>query len=260
MEKLVVVPQVVIYKNIFEDSKSLIELLEENDPQSLFGEWRPWYEQGLRKEVLFNNEAPLDTEKRKKESEILNKISAIVDFIQKDYFNDYSGDKGIWPDYIKDWSILNNPTDNKYIDYFKYTLARAGKLKKDDIMMYYHVDEFRIPGHYKKRRNVATINFYLNNEYSGGEICMYDSLSKRSFMYKPNPGDVVIMPSTSPFYHAVKTYADADRYFLRTFIEYPVNETEEGSYDWEELKRQEEEFVKNDLQLIKISSNEIVVN
>jgi predicted 2-oxoglutarate/Fe(II)-dependent dioxygenase YbiX len=138
-------------------------------------------------------------------------------------------------------------------------LARAGKLKKDDLMMYYHVDEFRIPGQYKKRRNVVTINFYLNNDYTDGDICMYDSISKKSFRYKPGPGDVVIMPSTSPFYHAVRTYAEADRYFLRTFIEYPVNETEEGSYDWEKLKEEEDKFIKNDLQLIHVSSNDIIV-
>lgn len=259
MEKLVVAPQIVIYKNIFKDSKELISLLEENDPQSLFGEWRPWYEQGMRKEVLFDDSIPLNTEKRKQESEILSTISDIVDFIQKDYFDEYSGSKGIWPDYIKDWSLLQKPLAKKYIDYFKYTLAKAHKLKKNELMMYYHVDEFRIPGQYKKRRNVVTINFYLNDEYSDGEICMYDSISKQSFRYKPRPGDVVIMPSTSPFYHAVRTYANADRYFLRTFIEYPVNETDEGSYNWEELKKQEEDFVKNDLQLIHISSNDIVI-
>ena len=218
MEKIIVAPQIVIYKNIFKDSKFLISLLEENDSNSIFGEWRPWYEQGMRKNVLLDEGISLDTEKRKLELHILNKISDIVDYIQIDYFNMYKGNNGIWPEYIKDWDILDAPLEKKYIDYFKYTLDKSNNIKDDTLAMDYHVDEFVIPGTYKKTRSVVTINFYLNNNYAGGEICMYDSISKKSFKYKPNPGDVVIMPSTYPFYHAVKSYSKADRYFLRTFI------------------------------------------
>jgi hypothetical protein len=103
------------------------------------------------------------------------------------------------------------------------------------------------------------MNYYLNDNYSGGEICAYDSISDKSYQYKPKPGDVVVMPSTAPFYHAVKSFDEADRYFLRTFIDYPVNETSEDQYNWDEVQTKEEEFIKNNMQRTKVKVVENVV-
>ena len=56
IEKLVVAPQIVIYKNIFKYSKELIDLLENDNMDSLFSPWREWYEQGYRKNVEYIND------------------------------------------------------------------------------------------------------------------------------------------------------------------------------------------------------------
>ena len=261
VEKIIVAPQIVIYRNIFKNSKQLIDLLRVDSDESLFDKWRDWYEQGYRKGIVFDrlNTDLAKTEVSSLEVKYMLEVANIFDFIVKDYFEMYGGDKGIWPDYITDWDIFKQQRNSFYIDYFRYSLDCKVDSKNDELLMFYHVDEFRIPGQFKKKRNVATLNFYLNEEYTGGQICVYDSVSDKSYQYKPKEGDVVIMPSTSPFYHAVKAYDKADRYFLRTFIEYPVHETDENNYNWEELKKQEDEFIKNNMQWIKISAAENIV-
>jgi hypothetical protein len=266
IKKIVIAPQIVVYKNIFKNSQNIIDLVENDHPDSLFTDWRDWYEQGTRKDVLFNkfnNIKEEDSERVKIEKQYLKEVCDIADFINKDYFGEFKGDRGIWPEFIKDWEVIKDTEDSYYIDYFKYSLAKnlenTSNLNRN-LMMHYHVDEFPIPGQFKKRRHVITINYYLNDEYTGGEICAYDSISNKSYQYKPKPGDVVVMPSTAPFYHGVKNFDKNDRYFLRTFIDYPVNETSEDQYNWDELKIKEEEFIKNNMQHTKVSVVEDVVD
>jgi 2OG-Fe(II) oxygenase superfamily len=262
IEKVIVAPQIVIYKNIFKHSKSLIGLLEEDTEHSKFSKWKEWYGQGIRKDVPYSYYSDVDDlspEQLKKEKFFMDDISNCLEFIYKDYFNDFKANNGIWPDYINDWSAFDKYPGTKYIDYFKYTVHTSLDLDKDQIMMPYHVDEFIIPGQFKESRDVATINFYLNDEYEGGEICMYDSLSNKSYQYKPRPGDAVIMPSTYPFYHAVKSYRNHSRYFLRSFFSYSIKNIPGEMLDWDSIKKKEEEYVKNDLQLIKVTPIENLV-
>jgi hypothetical protein len=91
---------------------------------------------------------------------------------------------------------------------------------------------------------------------------VYDDVSKKSYKYKPMPGDAVIMPSTEPFYHGVKQYFNSNRYFARTFLDYvsDKNIAWESKYIVEpDAVMTESEYVGNDLQIIKISTNEITV-
>lgn len=271
VKKIVVAPQIVIYRNIFKDNEQLINLLKDDNDHSIFSPWREWYEQGYRRGVLFQKNTLVedsDHDVVKSEKTYMNDICNIVEFIKKDYFEQFRKDLGIWPSFIEDWNKLEEPEDEFYIDYFRYDSTKIIDRPKDYLLMEYHIDEFPIANEKKLRRHVATINFYLNNDYDGGEICAYDSVSNKSYQYKPMPGDVVIMPSTEPFYHAVKQYFNADRYFLRAFIDYQVDPGSEwtekyklGSSDmFDSIKKDEDEFVKNDLQIISISSLEDVVD
>lgn len=255
-EKVVVAPQIVIYKNIFKHSKELIELLETDHADSLFSKWDNWYEQGYRKHAVLNSSLNNDSDYAKKENDYLLEISKIIDLVNKDYFEDFGKDNGMWPTFIKDWSIVSGSKDNIAIDYFKYDIEKIGKRPKDILMMEYHVDDFLLDLSTQFLRHVTTINLYLNDEYSGGEICAYDAISNKSYMYKPAPGDIVVMPSTEPFYHAVKVFEDANRYFLRVFVDYPVS----GDSNIKEFNQKYEDYVKQDLQMIKISAVEEVIN
>jgi hypothetical protein len=263
MDKLIVAPQIVVYKNIFKNSKELIESLEVDKEDSLFDGWRQWYQQGFRKDVVFDlNKKYQDTE----ESSYLKDVCNIVNFIRKDYFDDFEKDKGVWPTFINNWEDLKKSQDVFYLDYFRY-VKEQNHYSDKNLLMEYHVDEFPVVNEAKTRRHVLTINFYLNNEYSGGEISAYDSISNKSYTYKPQPGDAVVMPSTEPFYHAVKGFEGADRYFLRSFIDYRMDSEEEWVSKYrlnhagkdKEVQQHEDDYVSNDLQIITVSSAEEVI-
>lgn len=261
MEKIIVAPQIVIYKGIFEHSQGLIDTLNDNKALSFFSDWRPWYDQGIRKEAsLTDTIYDLNSVDPQliNEHKYLKEIMDIVYFIQNDYFDQFEKDKGIWPAYIQEWDKLRSKRKLLYIDFFKYDVAKIESNNRNDVLMDYHVDEFLMPSEKKSKRHVITINLYLNDEYSGGEICAYDSISKKIYSFKPSPGDIIVMPSTEPFYHAVNNIFGSDRYFLRTFIDYQTEQkleyTEEDlatMFDGMDIK--EQEYVNNHMQSIKLS-------
>lgn len=264
IDKIIIAPQIVVYKNIFKNSNELVNTLASDNPGSTFSNWRKWYEQGYRKEADLYQTTKIelnDSEIIKKEKTFLKEIQGIIELIQKDYFDSFRD--GIWPDFIKDWNKLKEKKNLLYIDYFKYDIEKIGV--REDLMMDYHVDEFLSVNETKTKRHVITINLYLNDDYDGGEICAYDSISDKSYKYKPRPGDIVVMPSTEPFYHAVKSFSNADRYFLRTFIDYeieaPIEQKKENN-KVDGMNEEEQEYVKNDSQILNkiIAGSEIEVN
>jgi hypothetical protein len=263
IEKIVVAPQIVIYKNLFKNSNALMESLKTYTPESCFLDWKDWYGQGQRRFSDFNRNYTYNNG----EQEYLLEICDAFEFIKKDYFEQFGDEKGIWPSFIKDWSKVKEQKPEYEIDYFKYDLESVSKIKQE-LLMQYHVDEFPMISDFKTRRHVITVNFYLNDEYDGGEICAYDSISNKSYRYKPGIGDAVVMPSTEPFYHAVKCFEGADRYFLRIFVDYKrdpdehwvANYSLQGDNPITEIENVESEYIKKDLQTIKISSQEVNVN
>jgi hypothetical protein len=267
IKKIVIAPQIVVYRNIFKSSQEMIDLFEEDSLESILDPWRDWYQQGKRKGMSFDGDLDLKlkTDRSIKEKKYLKEIYDITNFINKDYFFDFKNN-GIWPDFILDWDKMNSIGKSIYIDYFKYEYKKEKLFKKTekDLMMEYHIDELPLPNEVKLKRHVATINFYLNNNYSGGDICVYDDVSKKNYRYKPMAGDAVIMPSTEPFYHGVKQYFNADRYFARTFLDY----VSDKNIPWKSkyfldknnnFAMLESDYVDQNLQIIKIDTNEIII-
>lgn len=259
MNKLIVAPQIVVYKNIFKHNERLIKYLNNI-------KWENWFNHGERSKSFYSKS---NTYKDEEEVFLMENISSLFEYIKKDYMNDFKKEKGIWPEWIKDWDALEKDNDIYIIDYFKYDGEKVLEnmdIKPNGNMMGYHVDEFPIPGIIKPEKNVVTINFYLNDDYEGGEICAYDSVSNKSYKYKPKAGDAVVMPSTIPFYHAVKTFTGNERLFFRIFIDYKfdLNKDMKYSNDDDVIRNhtgtnQEEEYRKNSLQFIDIDIEEIEV-
>lgn len=256
-KKNIVAPQISIYKNIFDGSKDLIDLIN-NENKSLFKEWRKWYSQGSRKGISsYSYKENIDNDDLKnKEIKLLNEYLEIIKFIRNDYFLDFNKDNGIWPEFIEDWDhLIKNPSSYS-IDVFKYDCI-SDKDKGEGLMLEYHVDEFELSSEDPIFRNVCTLNLYLNDDYDGGEICMYSSVTEKAYKYKPNAGDIVIMPSTYPFYHGVKKFYNSDRYFMRSFFSYLAKPS--SGHDIRN-KIKEDQFIKDHLQTIKILQDEIEIN
>ena len=253
IEKIIVAPQIVVYKNLFKDSVELLNIIN-GDKKSLWPQWEPWYEQGENINQLFRrNEFEVlktDSEDVVKEKLLLQKICQVYDFIQKDYLNLYAEDQGIWPTYIKQWDKVWEKLDPIHINIYKYSDELCGTTTEDGLMLEYHVDE--MPDvHEAPRHQVVTITFYLNDNYQGGEICFYSEAENKAYKYKPRPGDVTVFPSGAPFYHAVENFSGADRYFMRIFIPYSADGDKEWLeknvfYDYDFMKQEEkkiDEFV-----------------
>lgn len=260
-EKIIVAPQILIYKNIFKQSEELIKASSSND--SIFGPWNYWFEQGYRKGIddeyypVIND---LDSKEVIKEKTIIQDFINVVKIIRSDYFSDYNRHNSIWPDFVTNWDEMTVEPEGYDIDIFKWSHEKmsSSNFNIGDIMMPYHVDDWDRQEDFAYKKNIVTINVYLNNDYEGGEICAYDLNTNKSYIYKPSAGDAVVMPSHSPFYHAVKYFNKADRYFIRTFFKYDYK----GSgliKSKEDMFLNTKKYVDEDLQTLSVAAEEIRV-
>lgn len=255
MEKIVIAPQIVVYKNILKDVSAIIDMIDSGNEV----QWEKWYENGSRSSLDFNRASGEDSSPAKD-------ICDAFDYVAKDYIEEFSGENGIWPSFIKNWESTNLNKDYYQIDFFKYNHLMFKNMKwESDLLMGYHVDEFDVDGVFKQHKNIVTINFYLNDNYEGGEICAYNKDLDISYRYKPMAGDAVVMPSSSPFFHAVKPFYSNDRYFLRLFVTYDQGEDAVNNYG--EFYSQEhhvghegeKDFIDKDFQFLKVNVKEIEV-
>jgi hypothetical protein len=233
--KIVVAPQIVIYKEILNNCKDFIDIVDSSSrEESLWGEWNDWYDQGKYMSQEFKiSELDIkldDKENIKKEKSFLQDLFKIYHFIKDDYLNEYSDEKGNWPSYITRWDKIKKSGDYKVgLDIYKYNMSYKDKADiPNELMLQYHVDEMPEGAHEKYDHKAITITIYPNDDYDGGEICFYDEVSNKAYKYKPKAGDITVFPSAAPFYHGVMPFAGADRYFLRIFISYSL----EGDEDW----------------------------
>jgi hypothetical protein len=260
-KKVTVAPQIVIYKDLFKQSNSLIECA--NSDNSIFGTWDQWFSQGYRKGIdgeYYPNILDTDSDEVIKEKKIIQNFIETVRFIRKDYFSDYNKENSIWPKFVYDWNKMLIEPEGYDIDIFKWSDSKISvtKFNMGEIMMPYHVDDWDREEDFAYLKNIVTINIYLNNDYEGGEICAYDLNTNKSYVYKPSAGDAVVMPSHSPFYHAVKYFKGADRYFIRTFFKYDYKGA--GIHkDKEELFLDTKKYVDQDLQTLSVSAEEVRV-
>lgn len=68
------------------------------------------------------------------------------------------------------------------------------------------------------REYLITLNVYLNSGFGGGSINFYEDFdeSTKFYSHSPNPGDIVLFPST--YVHAVEKITGCDRYNINTLL------------------------------------------
>jgi hypothetical protein len=260
IEKIIISPQIVVYKNILKNSQVVVDFLNSDDKKIVNNSWQDWYDNGWRFSVNFD-----EIEKSElPEYSYLKEMCDAFDYISKDYMLEYSKENGIWPSFIKDWNNVN--LNNHNIDFFRYKLDHSRDRNWDsDFLMNYHVDEFDVDGVFKSQKNIVTVNFYLNDNYDGGEICAYNKDLNLSYRYKPVAGDAVVMPSASPFFHAVKPFYLTDRYFSRIFINYN-DSLVDSSVDSDFFSKEhsvgnpyEKKFIDEGFQFLNVNIEEVEV-
>lgn len=226
MEKQIIYPRVVVYKNLLPESSKYVDLLkysETQEPKYQFLKWDDWYGFGDFMNIGMPNEEEIedlvpnsDDEYELRQIEFIKKMSSVFFSVTKDYIEEYNIELPNWvPGGL---SICKyNPTDHG-IDY----------------AMFYHTD-YRIGDSEKPGNKFAiTCTIYLNDDYDGGGLKFLRDDNGDIIDYKPEAGDIVVFPSGDPitgashYYHGVDRISNGNKYFIRCFWMYNY----EGSEEW----------------------------
>ena len=226
MEKEIIYPRVVVYKNLLPEANKYVDLLkysETQDPKYHFLKWDDWYgfgdfmNIGMPDKDLIN-ELNNETEDEYEINQInfIKKMSEVFFDVTEDYIKEYEISLPNWK--AGGLSICKyNPTQDD-IDY----------------AMFYHTD-YRLGDQEKPGDKFAiTCTIYLNDDYEGGGLKFLRDDNGDIINYKPKAGDIVVFPSGDPitgashYYHGVDRIDNGNKYFIRCFWMY----TYEGSEDW----------------------------
>ena len=252
---------ILIYKNYLKESDKIFDILKDTEsliePFYLFNPWSPWQATWYGSAMTINGSYwnDLPTKNEKEDIKITDQryffesvYNAYINVL-KDYVES-NKEKNIWPNFIKNWDI-EQWTDWKMsgISCLKYDPQKSNHDPKNgiyDLPMNFHTDtnqeDLDSPGD----KMVITVTMYLNDDYKGGEISLYDAPDDLVYNYKPKSGDITVFPSFHPYYHGVLPFDDAPRYLLRMFLsyEYPgsdswfQNEEKYGKEKWLEMEKQ----------------------
>lgn len=235
-------PRIFIFKSAIKNCENIINYYNKNS------EWRDWYTFGEMTNIT--NHDPNEYKDFPSESDWKNSLKE----------NDYCVE--IKKHFYNVTKIYFNEINNlpKNIKFSNFSIAKyfpnAGV--SDNMAMHYHTDfqqeRFRIP-EYKFH---TTCLFYLNDNYEGGEISfrvLNKDQTEIDFQidYKPSSGDIVVFPSTPPFYHGVKKTLSGNKYIIRT---YWLNLKKEDDYWIQGVKKYGEQEWNEKQNLIAKKINE----
>jgi hypothetical protein len=241
-------PNVVVYRNMLSDPEKAYEVMNKSESSSegkyYFNKWDPWSIFGTYSQAKFGSE--LDSAEK---NETFNEEKSLDDEVSLAY------DRAI-SHYVKKYNI-QLPEDAGFSgrSYCKY-FNKIDDLKNNMTMQYhtdYIISERDMPG----RKFNITCTFYVNDNYNGGDIEFW--INGDVVNHKPKAGDLVVFPSTAPYYHGVKTIPDGNKFFVRNFVmvdydgspEWLANQKKFGAYKWSKMEweRIEEENKANMLYI-----------
>jgi hypothetical protein len=215
--------------NFSEEVKVFKDLLSKMD-ESSWGKWGP-----------FGNYAKLETEAFHGNPKNLYSKGLSLDQINKEFTDRYTElFKKASLDYINKYKI------DKELSYINNSLCKYNpkKVKSTNLIMGFHTDFKQEQKDSPGIKHFLTVNFYLNDNYKGGDILFLTDNTDNYIRYKPVEGDMIIFPSTPPYYHAVRTLDEGQKYFVRSF--WYLNH--EGSKSWhaERLNYSDEDWKKKE--------------
>jgi hypothetical protein len=230
------IPGVILYRNMLTDPEKAYEVMMQSESSSegkyFFQEWTPWAQYGTYTQAKQENfwESSIRNEIFDAEKKLYDEIAISYDRAISHYFMHtkieipegarYSG---------QSWCKYFNKID---------TL-------KNNMTMQYHTDYIISQRDMPGEKFHTTCTFYINDNYNGGDIEFY--VDGKFVNHKPKAGDLMIFPSGEPYYHGVKTIPDGNKFFIRNFVMFDYDGSEEwiknqkryGAYKWaqKELER-----------------------
>lgn len=273
MNKYQVMPQVVIYRDMFDkdELKRFYDLMDlyENDtshfeitheelstrgdnhgvlPQekediSPLNEWVPWHTFG--KKTFFNfkqKPAHIEDENIEFLYNFRQKLYDTFAVVFKDYIDEWS-DSGYWPDYIDNWKLNEQGATRMHysvIEILKHDIHPEKKLA-----ITFHTDAHKHRVGQPRAQQIITITIYVNDDYEGGDVEFLNEIDEvpKVITYKPGVGDVTVFPSGIPYWHSAKAVTGGNKkLFVRVFAQWDYP----GSKEWADgiAKHGEEEWLK----------------
>ena len=97
--------------------------------------------------------------------------------------------------------------------------------------MQYHTDYIHSQRDMPGPKFFITCTMYINDDYEGGDIEFF--IDGNLINHKPKAGDILVFPSTQPYYHGVKFIGGGNKHFVRNF----VMRDYEGNPEWLEQQK-----------------------
>ena len=219
-----------VYQNMFSNLDQMLydfKNINTDDEKNSIGPWKPWYTFGRQRQIM--------NIKQQANQDELFKYVEESDIILKNVTNHYMNYYNMDQENI----IIDN---GSLCEYFPF----MNKENENIMAMVYHSDFQQEKAGRPGPFHYVTCNMYLNDDYQDGQICF--SVNEDTFEYKPKAGDIVVFPSTPPYYHGVRSNLNSEKYFFRTFIiknldaskNWLDNQKKYGIEIWEEMERERE--------------------
>ena len=273
MNKYQVMPQVVIYRDMFnkEDLRRFYDLMDfyENDTSefeivheedstrgdnhgvlpieernaSPINKWVPWHTFG--KKTFFNfKHRPnvIEDENIKFLYDFREKLYSVFKIVFDDYINEWSK-SGYWPDYIDNWE-LNSPNSTR-MHYSVIEVLKHDIHPEKNLAITFHTDAHKHRVGQPRAQQIITITIYINDDYEGGDVEFLNEIDEvpKVITYKPGAGDVTVFPSGIPYWHSAKAVTSGNKkVFVRVFAQWDYP----GSKEWADgiAENGEEEWLK----------------
>jgi hypothetical protein len=251
LEYVELYPKVDVYRNVLKDPQQLYDVMKDSE-RNANGEfylktWDPWAHFGTYTQHKGSHEITPEMEQLDK----FKAEKAFVDEVEAAY-------AAVIADYVERHNV-EMPEGWRFsgCSFSKYN--PQVDVLKNKMTMQYHTDFIISQRDMPGTKFFLTCTMYINDDYEGGDIEFYIDGDGTIINHKPKAGDILVFPSTDPYFHGVKVINEAEKFFVRNFVVYDYDGSEEwlanqkrfGAYAWskKELERIEEEDKKNMIYL-----------
>lgn len=245
LEHIEIYPNVYVYRNVLKDPQKMYEIMKESELDGngkyVLNTWDPWAHFGTYTQVKDSSQfdqSLINTERFIREKEFTQEVQAAYDKVILDYV-EKTGTQ-----LPESWRF----SGCSYSKYFDQIDTLSNKMT-----MQYHTDHITSQKDMPGEKFFITCTMYINDDYDGGDIEFF--VNGDLINHKPQAGDILVFPSTEPYYHGVKTIYNGEKFFVRNFVMYTFPGTKEwldnqlkfGAYRWakKEFERIEYEDPRN---------------
>ena len=245
-EVIELMPKVFVYRNAMPDIKNLHSIMKDSEENSngkyYLKTWDKWAHFGTYTQHKSEHEPFEDGEMYDKEKYFVETVNNTYSKVISHYVEKLNID-------LPESARFSGCSFSKYepnIDHMA-----------NNMTMQYHTDFIMSQKDMPGEKFLITCTMYINDDYDGGNIEFF--VDGKTYDYKPEAGDILVFPSIAPYYHGVKTIKNGRKFFVRNFVMYEYEGSEEwlanqkrlGAYRWAkmEIQRIEEEDPRNMIYL-----------